>query len=390
MKIIFLSHTTRDSLFKVGSYHLSKEFARMGHDILYVPSALSLFHFMNLPGLLDEGYRNSLKNRLASLKPVTDEDNVTNITPFVLIPFNKGVFDNPRIPVNQWFTFNRIDKKLEETGFNRADLVIQDKAGLYFMRKFIRAKTWIYRVTDDYSKMPRGAGQESIQELEQQICRYADQVLVTSRPLQLLFKERYGAEPTVLRNGVDAPHFAARFSIPEEYAAIDKPVILYVGSMDQRFDLNLLLETARRSPEWQYVLIGPGGKKIVPETLPNVTALGARPYHQIPAYMQHADVGILPLKRIEANHARSPMKIYEYGMCGLPVVSTPLRELVYRNEKFVTFAKNEAQFLEEIRHCLEDRENLAVVARQSSEKHSWNSIAHQVLKLAGVNSEEIA
>ena len=158
MKIIFLSHTTRDSLFKVGSYHLSKEFARMGHDILYVPSALSLFHFMNLPGLLDEGYRNSLKNRLASLKPVTDEDNVTNITPFVLIPFNKGVFDNPRIPVNQWFTFNRIDKKLEETGFNRADLVIQDKAGLYSMRKFIRAKTWICRVTYDYSKLPRGAG----------------------------------------------------------------------------------------------------------------------------------------------------------------------------------------------------------------------------------------
>src|SRR5699024_9581618 len=121
------------------------------------------------------------------------------------------------IPVNQWFTFNRIDKKMEETGFSRADLVIQDKAGLYFMRKFIRARTWIYRVTDDYSKMSRGPGQESIQKLEQHICRYADQVLVTSRPLQLIFKERYGVEAAVVRNGVDTPHFSARFPQPEEY-----------------------------------------------------------------------------------------------------------------------------------------------------------------------------
>lgn len=389
MKIVFLSHTTRNSLFKVGSYHLSKEFARMGHDVLYVSSALSLFHFLNLPGLLDEGYRNSLKNRLAALHPITDEDNVANITPFVLIPFNKGIFDNPAIPINQWFTFNRIDKKLEEIGFNRADLVIQDKAGLYFMRKFIRAKTWIYRATDDYSIMPRGAGRESIQRLEQHICRYADRVLVTSRPLQLIFKDRYGVEPSVVRNGVDTPHFSTRYPRPKEYAAIDKPVILYVGSMDQRFDLNLLLETARRSPEWQYVLIGPGGKKVVPETLPNITALGSRPYHDIPAYMQHADIGILPLKRIEANHARSPMKIYEYGMCGLPVVSTPLRELVYRNEEFVSFAKDEETFLDEIRRCLENRERIEAIARQSSRKHSWNSISHQVLKMAGVNSEEI-
>lgn len=389
MKIVFLSHTPRNSLFKVGSYHLSREFSRMGHGVLYVPSALSLFHFLNLPMLWDEDYRNTLKSRISTLKPVWDEDNVINLTPFVLMPFGKGFFDRSETPINQWFTFNKIDNKIRGLGFDQPDLVIQDKAGLFFMRKFIQARTWIYRATDDYSRMARGPGRESMKKLEQVICDFADRVVVTSRPLQQLFDDRYQVEATVIRNGVDVRHFSGHRAKPKEYQSIEKPIILYVGSMDQRFNWNLLTETARHSREWHYVLIGPGAEEHLFDNLPNVTALGSRPYQSIPAYMQHADVGILPLKKIEANHARSPMKIYEYGVSGLPVVSTPLRELIYRNEKFVTFAKHAQSFREQIRYCLANHQKMEKEAQNSSAKHSWNSIAHQILEMTKVNSEEV-
>jgi glycosyltransferase involved in cell wall biosynthesis len=380
MKIVFLSHTPRNSIFKVGSYHLSNEFARMGHDVLYIPSALSPFHLANIPALIwDEDYRKVLKCRLQTLSPKQDDHNITNLTPFVLTPFNRGIFDNPRIPLKQQFTFNSTAKKIKERGFAEADMVIQDKVGLFFMRKFIRAKNWIYRATDDYSNMPGGPGKESIQTLEQHICDYADRVVVTSGPLRELFEERYGVEAEVIRNGVDVGHFTKKQKKPAEYVSLEDPIILYLGSLDDRFDLDLLMEVARKNQDYHHVIIGPGSKEAIPKSAANISALGPKPYAQVPAYMQHADVGILPLKLTEANHARSPMKMYEYGICGLPVVSTPLRELQSRNEEFVTFAETSDQFYDQITYCLEQRDQLSEAARRSSGKHSWKSIAKKML-----------
>ncbi len=389
MKIVFLSHTPRNSIFKVGSYHLSNEFAEMGHEVLYIPSALSLFHFMNIPALIsNEDYRNLLASRFQTIKPQKEERNITNLTPFVLRPFNRGIFDNPQIPLNQKFTFNSTAKKIKSLGFSEADLVIQDKVGLFFMRKFIGAKTWIYRATDDYSNMPGGPGKESIQKLEKHICDYADRVIVTSGPLRELFKERYAVDAEVIRNGVDIDHFTKDQKKPAEYEAFKGPVILYLGSLDDRFNLDLLMEVARKNKQYRYVVVGPGGKEAVPGSVSNISALGPKLYEQVPAYMQHADVGILPLKLTEANHARSPMKMYEYGICGLPVVSTPLQELQSRDEDFVTFAETPDQFYNQIRYCLHRKERLSEAARRSSEKHSWKSITMQILKLAGQSASK--
>lgn len=379
MKIVFLSHTPRNYLFKVGSYHLSNECVRLGHQVLYIPSPLSPFHFMNIPRLGDEDYRNVIKSRLQTLRPRVDAKGVANLTPFVLLPYNKGLFDRPQIALDYHFTFNHIGRKIRTIGFDEADLVIQDKVGLFFMRRFIRARRWIYRATDDYSSMSRGASSDSIQMLEQKICDFSDHIFVTSHPLKQLFKQRYKAEASVLRNGVDADHFGAAHDRPAEYASISKPIILYVGSLDQRFDLGLLTEVAHRHPDLQFVIVGPGGKSRIPEDHPNILALGPKPYEQVPAYMQHADIGILPLTLTGANHARSPMKIYEYGLCGLPVVSTPLRELQNRKEKFITFAKDPTAFGQQISHGLENRKTLSKIAKRNSQEHSWRSITTELL-----------
>jgi len=387
MKIVFLSHTPRNYLFKVGSYHLSNILAQMGHDVLYIPSPLSLFHFMNIPKLGDADYRAVIKSRLQTLSPTKDRKHIINLTPFVLTPFNKGIFDRPKIPLTQWFTFNRIDKKIKQLGFTSTDLVIQDKPALFFVRKFINTKRWIYRATDDYSSMSRGAGAHSIQKLEQEICNYADRVLVTSAPLKSLFSRRYSVSSTILRNGVDARHFTQTEPIPREYQNIQKPIILYVGSLDDRFDLDLLLKTAEKTQSLHYMIVGPGSKEQIPKDTPNITALGSRPYSQIPGFMQHADVGLLPLRLTDANHARSPMKIYEYGLCGLPVVSTPLKELQNRNESFISFAAEPESFLDKIRQSLDRQEELSRNAKRSSQSHSWRSITEKLLEITPLEAD---
>ncbi|MDR8392616.1 glycosyltransferase [Aliifodinibius sp. S!AR15-10] len=386
MKIIFLSHTSRDSVFKVGSYHLSNEYARMGHQVLYVASSLSPFHFFNVGGLREPEYRESIKNRLRYVSPQKDENGVINLTPFVPIPFNKGIFSNPKLAIDRSVTLNGIPKKLKDVEFDQVDLVIQDRPELFYIKNFIHCNHWIYRPTDDYSLMSRGPGKEAMQALEKEICNYANQVIVTSEPLRQVFLERYNVSPSVVRNGVASSHFQQQRKIPPEYRGIDKPVILYVGSLDKRFDLDLLLATAKQSPDYHFVIVGPGGKKAIPSSIDNISALGPKPFADVPAYMQHADVGILPLKLIEANHARSPMKIYEYGICGLPVVSTPLRELEAREEDFVFFATTPHQFDEQINHCIRFKQHLAQKAKRASQDKSWQSKAKQILELADINA----
>lgn len=381
MKIVFLSHTPRNAVFKVGSVHLSNWLARMGHEVLYISSAISPFHLLNIAAFKDENYRQTFKNRVKSSSAYKDDDGVTNLTPLVLTPFHKGIFDQVDIPLNKKFTFNRVKTQIANAGFGQVDLVIQDRPGLFFMRNFIEADRWLYRATDDYSTMAGGASESTIQELEKIICRFADQVIVTSQPLQQKFKQRYGVEATIVRNGVDVAHFSKKRKVPEEYRSINRPIILYVGSFDERFDTQLLHSIISESGEYHFVLIGPGSKKLMYHDTPNVSLLGARPYQQVPAYMQHADVGMLPLKLIPANHARSPMKMYEYGLSGLPVVATPLREMEMRSEEFITFAKTGRQFYTAIKSCMEQQASLSAVGREQSKSHSWETIAQRVIAL---------
>lgn len=76
------------------------------------------------------------------------------------------------------------------------------------------------------------------------------------------------------------------------------------------------------------------------------------------------------------------MKIYEYGICGLPVVSTPLRELQNRKESFITFAKDANHFQKQIANCLDRTEQLSEQARRSSSKYSWKSITGELLNIS--------
>jgi glycosyltransferase involved in cell wall biosynthesis len=115
---------------------------------------------------------------------------------------------------------------------------------------------------------------------------------------------------------------------PADLAAIPAPRAVYVGALEYWFDAELLAKTARSLPDVSFVVIGPGSAEGGDlEHLPNVHLLGARPYDELPAYLQHCDIGIVPFRRDEMVDAIHPIKVYEYLAAGLPVVSTRWPEL---------------------------------------------------------------
>ena len=138
-------------------------------------------------------------------------------------------------------------------------------------------------------------------------------------------------------SGVDLAHFmAARDLLPEpaDQAGLPRPLLGYFGVIDERLDMALLAGMAALRPAWQFAMIGPVAK-LSPEELPqaaNIQWLGAKDYRDLPAYLSHWDVALMPFARNEATRFISPTKAPEYLAGGRRVVSTPITDVVRRFE----------------------------------------------------------
>lgn len=121
----------------------------------------------------------------------------------------------------------------------------------------------------------------------------------------------------VIGNGADTSHFT-----PPAGGVDTRPAVcVYVGALDARFDWRQLSVWAHARPTVRFVVAGPSPKPSAP--LPaNIDLQGAVPYGKLPALLQDARVGILPLSDDPLNAGRSPMKLYEYLAAGLAVVAT--------------------------------------------------------------------
>lgn len=133
-------------------------------------------------------------------------------------------------------------------------------------------------------------------------------------------------------SSVDVPHFAKARSIesePADQRPIPHPRIGYAGVIDERLDMALIAEVARTRPEWQIVMLGPV-VKISMDSLPqapNIHYLGMKPYSDLPAYFSGWDAAMLPFALNDATRYISPTKTPEYLAAGLPVISTPIRDV---------------------------------------------------------------
>lgn len=370
-KIVFLSHTPLNSFYKVGSYHLSKILSKE-HEILYITSPISCFHF--LKGITNSEYRRTiLKKKTESLK-LEEYEGIKTITPFVLIPY-RGIFpfDNAAIPLKySSFFLGQMKSVLDKIGFSKVDFVIQDSPILFYLKDLFQDAKWIYRVTDDYLTMPKAP--KTLGVIEDKIVKRSDKIIVTSNVLREIIEERYSRESLVLENGVDSSFFGIKSE-----ASTDKNIqCIYIGSIDDRFDYTLFNELAENNRTINFTIIGKKTDKINDQS--NVKKIGFVDHKDLLKYLVKADIGLMPF---DINHpgnlTRSPMKIYEYAACGLPVVSTPIKEVVDRKHDFVLFANDASGFKKQIEHAF-NNDDLIKNARIIAEERSWEIIAAKLYK----------
>jgi glycosyltransferase involved in cell wall biosynthesis len=125
----------------------------------------------------------------------------------------------------------------------------------------------------------------------------------------------------LLPNAVDLRLFNANRSYPRP---ADLPAaewtLIYIGALwGEWFDWELLTESARRYATASVVAIG-DYRGQCPHKLPNLRFLGLKPQRDLPAYLAHSSVAIIPWKVNEITCATSPLKVYEYLAMRKPVV----------------------------------------------------------------------
>jgi glycosyltransferase involved in cell wall biosynthesis len=188
-----------------------------------------------------------------------------------------------------------------------------------------------------------------------------------------------GVRSIELGNGVEFTHFATPSHLmPAGLSSLKAPILGYAGAMDW-LDTALVAATAQAWPDYSIILIGPAyerewwKKQAIINTLPNVHYVGKVEYAELPAWIQHFDLALMPLCRNELKGVSHPNKLYEYSASGVPVLSMNYCSAVQRARDVLHVADSPEEFVRMVPEALADsrREARQAFARQ----HSWDLLA---------------
>lgn len=131
----------------------------------------------------------------------------------------------------------------------------------------------------------------------------------------------------VVPNGVDPEEWTTPGPVPEWFAELSGPRLLYVGSLESRIDVGAIAAAAEALPEASFALVGPLLDEAHFEPLrglENVKLFPPASRAEVVALVAAADACLIPHVDSPLTRAMSPLKLYEYLAGGAPVAALDL------------------------------------------------------------------
>lgn len=321
-----------DDVLKLSTHHYAEQFARAGAEVLWLSRPLNFGSLVS--GRWADARRRKLRLWWHGGAPVAPR--VTAYTPFTLLPYRKLAWlDSCWVARHSLrATMPSLRGILQRHGYAEPDVLWFSDLAQAAVLDLARPRVTVFHVTDDYRQFPSAPA--SVAQVEREIARRADLLLVTHPQLA----SRFAAldKPVhYLPHGVEAERFLSEHAPPVEYAVIPQPRVVYIGAIAEWMAWDVLDALASVLVDCALVFIGtvtaksPAAHERWSRLLlrPNIHWLGPRRRDVVAAYLQHADVGIIPFEPQGLKQYSNPMKVYEYLACGLPVCSTwPVQDLV--------------------------------------------------------------
>ena len=256
-------------------------------------------------------------------------------------------------------------------------------------------KLLLYHVVDEYSAYEGVSDPELVRRREAGILERADLVLTTA-PALWESKRRYNPNTHLVPNAVNYEAFAQAMQsdapLPEDVRDLRRPLIGYVGAINQKLDLTLFVALAEAHPEWTLALIGPVRAPAEDRALQtlwrreNVRFLGTKPVEEVPYYIKALDVCLLPYRQNEWTRNISSLKLYEYLACGKPIVSSDV-PAAREYPDLVGIAGDADGFVRQVSDALErDGERLAGRRIEVASQNTWQ---HRVAQISALVEESL-
>ncbi|MCF7906922.1 glycosyltransferase [Patescibacteria group bacterium] len=227
---------------------------------------------------------------------------------------------------------------------------------------------------------------EKISQNYQFLSRRSDLIFTVSPNLVDFFQGRGRREDLHwIANGVDTDLFSPeKKSKKNLFPGLPRPIIGYLGTIENRFNLRLFKSWVKKNPKKSFVLVGPvWGKKIKQElkNFSNVYLWGRVPHQQAPAYINSFDLAFIPHKLNRFVRSTYSLKLLEYLACGKPVLTTPTPE-TSEFQDLIYLASKPQEFQEKMLLALKENDPALVLARRDRVKEkSWLAQGNKMMQI---------
>jgi glycosyltransferase involved in cell wall biosynthesis len=384
---IWSAPTAYRSAARLGAHHLATRLAARGWDVIFLSNPLTPLHVLK--------WRHSdVRLRLSqSMRGLASEpEGLRSFLPMTLLPLVAGMGARSPWVLDHWpdFTVPNLARALRRAGFDQPDLLVVDGSIGAPLLDMLKPRRSVLRLTDRFGGF--ASTTPAVMRAMEAVARRVDLVVYTAEDLVADAEGLRPRRTLHLANGVDAGHFAALRTIPAAYASIPRPRAVYVGLMAEWFDFDLVARAARQRPDVSFVMIGPAelARQRLPR-LPNLHLIGPVPWSGLPAYLQHASVGLIPFDM--KNHRNlvkgvNPLKLYEYAAAGVPVVSIAWPE-IQKLDAPVELVDEPEEFLQAIDRMLRAPPP-ADTLRAFAARHDWSFLLDQFLAALGLSDADNA
>jgi glycosyltransferase involved in cell wall biosynthesis len=262
-------------------------------------------------------------------------------------------------------------------------------ASLWPLVEYLAPRYLVYHAYDAFHLTEHWSDERT--EWQRLLVERADLLIATSKSMVDGYSEETRTLVRELPNGVDLELFTRRQREPDDLQRIPHPRIGYVGALNHKVDVRVIVEIARARPDWHWVLVGPdvSSAQCNADWLrdwhaclaqPNVHALGARPHESVPGYVQAMDVNTLCYRAEGAGwwvHG-DPLKMYEALAVGRPVIGVPIERIAAFGH-VIDLAATTDEWIAAIERALTSG-GVGTLAqrRAAASQNTWNSRVDQL------------
>jgi len=331
------------------------------------------------PQIIDaHRFRTRFHNWWASFKGFKQIANNLFVFSPLILPF-------PHSKIAGWLNKNLVFPKLSEWGkltkFN-TDIVIvflPSKLTLELI-KLLQPKLVVYYCLADFYAL--SGNPQQTKSVETELVNVSDVLFVQTKNFLSNWPKHENSYVVPICAKVD--NFDINASPSPELNNLKRPIIGHVGGIQSHTDLELIKYIALNC-EGTFVQVGPAQTNINSlKKIPNFKFLDTQPYDKLSNFMKCFDVGLILYKLNEYSKTVYPAKMNEYLAMGLPVVSTPLPEVVEFSKKYgvINIAKNKEDFVKTIKEViLKDSEEKKQKRIEVAKQNDWTNKIQEISQI---------